>query len=130
MGKSLRDKCPRKSHATWKAPANRPDAVELVLQAERGRIAELLPLRHGRMARSAFTSYRGAALTMACDLATTPTTGHSRPVLRRCSSVQFWGLCHAGAKGYFFSERPGRNSSRSMGMGHQAIRGMFPDCLP
>src|SRR3954463_12012162 len=75
MGKSLRNKCPRKSHATWKAPANRPDAVELVLQAEGGRIPELLPLRHGRMVRSAFTFYRGAALTMACDLATTPTTG-------------------------------------------------------
>ncbi|HEY2913283.1 MAG TPA: DUF2252 domain-containing protein [Candidatus Angelobacter sp.] len=36
---------------------------------------ELLPLRHGRMVRSAFTFYRGAALTMACDLATTPTSG-------------------------------------------------------
>jgi uncharacterized protein (DUF2252 family) len=36
---------------------------------------ELLPLRHGRMVRSAFTFYRGAALTMACDLASTPTTG-------------------------------------------------------
>src|SRR5215470_7151683 len=66
---------PRKSHATWKASANRPDAVELVLQAEQGRMPELLPLRHGRMARSAFTFYRGAALTMACDLASTPTTG-------------------------------------------------------
>ena len=75
MGKFLRNKCPRKSHATWKAPANRPDAVELVLQAERGRMPELLPLRHGRMVRSAFTFYRGAALTMACDLAMTPTSG-------------------------------------------------------
>jgi len=36
---------------------------------------ELLPLRHGRMVRSAFTFYRGAALTMATDLATTPVTG-------------------------------------------------------
>jgi len=36
---------------------------------------ELLPLRHGRMVRSAFTFYRGAALTMACDLAAIPTTG-------------------------------------------------------
>ncbi|HST11908.1 MAG TPA: DUF2252 domain-containing protein [Terriglobales bacterium] len=36
---------------------------------------ELLPLRHGRMVRSAFTFYRGAALTMACDLARTPTSG-------------------------------------------------------
>jgi uncharacterized protein (DUF2252 family) len=75
MGKALRDKCPRKSHANWKAAAGRPDAVELVLQAEKGRMPELLPLRHGRMVRSAFTFYRGAALTMACDLASTPTTG-------------------------------------------------------
>ena len=36
---------------------------------------ELLPLRHGRMVRSAFTFYRGAALTMAADLAVTPSTG-------------------------------------------------------
>ena len=36
---------------------------------------DLLPLRHGRMVRSAFTFYRGAALTMATDLAVTPTSG-------------------------------------------------------
>jgi uncharacterized protein (DUF2252 family) len=47
----------------------------MVLAAEKGRIAELLPLRHGRMVRSAFTFYRGAALTMASDLASTPSTG-------------------------------------------------------
>jgi hypothetical protein len=35
----------------------------------------LLPLRHGRMVRSAFTFYRGAALTMASDLASTPSSG-------------------------------------------------------
>jgi uncharacterized protein (DUF2252 family) len=49
--------------------------VELVLAAEVGRVPELLPLRHGRMVRSAFTFYRGAALTMADDLASTPVTG-------------------------------------------------------
>ena len=74
-GKALREKCPRTSHATWKRPANRPDPVELVLAAERGRHTKLLPLRHGRMVRSAFTFYRGAALTMASDLASTPVTG-------------------------------------------------------
>ena len=36
---------------------------------------ELLPLRHGRMVRSAFTFYRGAALNMATDLASTPSSG-------------------------------------------------------
>jgi uncharacterized protein (DUF2252 family) len=75
QGKSLREKCPRTAHANWKAPANRPDAVDLVLTAEKGRITDLLPLRHGRMARSAFTFYRGAALTMASDLASTPSCG-------------------------------------------------------
>jgi uncharacterized protein (DUF2252 family) len=74
-GKALRDACPRSSHAIWKAPAGRPDPVQLVLEAEKGRLPELLPLRHGRMVRSAFTFYRGAALTMASDLASTPVTG-------------------------------------------------------
>jgi uncharacterized protein (DUF2252 family) len=74
-GKKLREKCPRTSHASWKPAANRPDAVELVLAAERGRHTELLPLRHGRMVRSAFTFYRGAALTMASDLGSTPVSG-------------------------------------------------------
>jgi uncharacterized protein (DUF2252 family) len=74
-GKALREKCPRQSHALWKAPSGRPDAVQLVLAAEKGRLQDLLPLRHGRMVRSAFTFYRGAALTMASDLASTPVTG-------------------------------------------------------
>jgi len=74
-GKALREKVPRSSHAVWKPPTNRRDAVELVLQAEKGRMPELLPLRHGRMVRSAFTFYRGSALTMAADLAKTPVSG-------------------------------------------------------
>jgi uncharacterized protein (DUF2252 family) len=74
-GKALRDACPRTSHAAWKPPAGRKDPVQLVLEAEKGRIPELLPLRHGRMVRSAFTFYRGAALTMAADLAKTPSSG-------------------------------------------------------
>ena len=75
LGKRLRDVCPRSSHAVWKAPKDRPDPVQLVLKAEKGRLPELLPLRHGRMARSPFTFYRGAALTMASDLASTPVSG-------------------------------------------------------
>jgi len=74
-GKALRERCPREGHAAWKKPSNRRDPVELVLSAEKGRLRDLLPLRHGRMVRSAFTFYRGAALTMAADLATTPSTG-------------------------------------------------------
>ena len=74
-GKALREICPRKAHAAWKAPAGRPDPVQLVLDAEKGRLPDLLPLRHGRMVRSAFTFYRGSALAMASDLASTPSAG-------------------------------------------------------
>ncbi len=75
LGKKLRETCPRESHAAWTPPKGRPDAVDLVLEAEKGRLPDLLPLRHGRMAKSAFTFYRGAALTMASDLASTPVSG-------------------------------------------------------
>ena len=74
-GKALRERCPRSSHAEWKAPHGRPDPVELLLQSEKGRLPDLLPLRHGRMVQSPFTFYRGSALTMAFDLASTPSTG-------------------------------------------------------
>ena len=74
-GKALRDKCPRDSHAAWKAPKDRRGAVDTVLAAEKGRFPDLLPLRHGRMVRSPFTFYRGSALAMAGDLASTPVSG-------------------------------------------------------
>jgi uncharacterized protein (DUF2252 family) len=75
LGKNLRETCPRTSHAAWKVPAGRPEPVQLVVQADKGRLPELLPLRHGRMAQSPFTFYRGSALAMAVDLAGTPSTG-------------------------------------------------------
>lgn len=74
-GKKLREKCPRSSQATWKAPPNRREAVDLIEEANVGRLPELVPIRHGRMMQSAFTFYRGTALNMAADLAVTPTTG-------------------------------------------------------
>jgi uncharacterized protein (DUF2252 family) len=75
MGKQLRKNCPRTSHAKWVAPANRKNPLDLLLASEEGRLPNLLPLRHGRMARSPFTFYRGAAFNMAADLAATPVSG-------------------------------------------------------
>ena len=74
-GKALRDTCPRQSHAQWKPPTNRLDPIQMVVESEKGRIPELLPLRHGRMVRSAFAFYRASALAMAADLSSTPSTG-------------------------------------------------------
>ena len=71
-GKALRERCPRDTHSKWKAPKDRRDAVATVLAAEEGRMPDLLPLRHGRMVRSPFTFYRGSALAMAGNLASTP----------------------------------------------------------
>jgi uncharacterized protein (DUF2252 family) len=85
MGKSLRDKCPRASHAAWQPAADRRDPIVLLEESNHGRIPELVPVRHGRMLRSPFTFYRGAALNMAADLAVTPASG-----LR----VQACGDCH------------------------------------
>jgi len=46
-----------------------------MLEANKGRMPQLIPVRHGRMLKSPFTFYRGAALNMAVDLAGTPATG-------------------------------------------------------
>jgi uncharacterized protein (DUF2252 family) len=75
IGKQLRKKCPRSSHVKWEAPVGRQDPIDLLLASEEGRIPDLLPLRHGRMARSPFTFYRGSAFNMASDLAVTPVSG-------------------------------------------------------
>ena len=74
-GKALRESVPRTSHAGWKSPAGRRDPVELLAKSNAGRIAELIPIRFGRMSASPFAFYRGAAALMAADLATTPTSG-------------------------------------------------------
>jgi uncharacterized protein (DUF2252 family) len=75
MGKKMRKNCPRTSHAKWEPSKGRHDPVDLILESDRGRIPKLIPLRHGRMAKTPFTFYRGAALNMAADLANTPNTG-------------------------------------------------------
>ena len=58
-GKALCGKCPRNAQADWKVPANRHEPVDPVLQAEKGRIPELLSLRHGRIVRSPFSFSAG-----------------------------------------------------------------------
>ena len=74
-GEAMRKQCPRSSHAVWSPPHDRPDPLQLIEDANVGRIPELIPLRHGRMLPSPFTFYRGTALNMAVDLAGTPATG-------------------------------------------------------
>lgn len=74
MGKAARAAVPREAHAEL-APSATRDPVALLLRQDRTRVPELVPIRHGRMLVSPFTFFRGAALVMAADLATTPTPG-------------------------------------------------------
>ena len=92
-GKDARAVTPLESHAEF-APAGSRDPVGLLLEQAKSRVPELVPARHGRMLVSPFTFYRGAALPMAADLATTPTSG-----LR----VQLCGDAHLSNFGAFAS---------------------------
>src|SRR5579859_7705715 len=74
-GRALRSKAPRSSHAMWEPAADRPDPLHLLEEQNRARLPHLVPLRYSRMAVSAFTFLRGAAIMMAYDLVATPVTG-------------------------------------------------------
>lgn len=75
QGKALRDVAPREAHAGWKPPPHRRDPLELLMESNEGRITSLIPIRFGRMLQSPFTFYRGSAVVMAADLATTAQSG-------------------------------------------------------
>src|SRR6201997_1293644 len=74
-GKAARAQVPRDSHAGFDPPADRADPIALLEQQATTRVPELVPVRWGRMMVSPFTYYRGAALPMASDLASTPVSG-------------------------------------------------------
>ena len=93
-GKDARAAAPLESHARVRPGRDARDPVGLLLGQARTRVPELVPVRHGRMLVSAFTFYRGAALPMAADLATTPASG-----LR----VQLCGDAHLSNFGAFAS---------------------------
>ncbi|HUK73685.1 MAG TPA: DUF2252 domain-containing protein [Streptosporangiaceae bacterium] len=92
-GKDARAAAPLASHAEF-APDGLRDPVGLLLGQAESRVPELVPVRHGRMLVSPFTFYRGAALPMAADLDSTPTSG-----LR----VQLCGDAHLSNFGAFAS---------------------------
>lgn len=75
MGKALRGRLPRGEQGEWAPRPRRGDLVEQLKEAVAGRRADLLPIRWGRMARTAFDFYRGAAALMAADVGPRRTVG-------------------------------------------------------
>jgi uncharacterized protein (DUF2252 family) len=93
-GRAARAGAPRSAHGHWSAFADRPDPVALLESQADTRVPELVPIRYGRMATSPFAFYRGGALIMASDLASTPTAG---------VTVQLCGDAHLSNFGLFGS---------------------------
>ena len=93
-GKEARAAVPRDTHAVFDPPPDRPDPVGLLEEQAKSRVPELVPVRWGRMMVSPFTYYRGAALPMATDLASTPVSG---------LAVQACGDAHLSNFGIFGS---------------------------
>ena len=71
----MRQTVPHDAHSQYAPSPERPDPIASLQGQDAVRIQSLVPIRFGRMAASPFSFYRGAAIVMANDLATTPTTG-------------------------------------------------------
>ena len=97
-GKALRANVPRESHAGFEIASDRTDPVKVIKKSSEGRLQHLIPIRYGRMSKSAFAFYRGTASLMAMDLAQTPTSN---------IRVQACGDCHLSNFGLFAT--PERN---------------------
>ncbi|MDR2986085.1 MAG: DUF2252 domain-containing protein [Nocardiopsaceae bacterium] len=93
-GRAARAEVPRSSHAVFDPRPDRPDPIALLEEQAASRVPQLVPVRYGRMMVSPFTYYRGAALPMASDLATTPVSG---------LAVQACGDAHLSNFGIFGS---------------------------
>ena len=91
-GRAARREVPRSDNGRWAPSSDRPDPVALLEGQAASRVAELVPIRYGRMLVSPFTFYRGAAAIMAADLAATPVSG---------IAVQLCGDAHLSNFGVF-----------------------------
>ncbi len=97
-GRELRNSVPRESHAEWQPADDRADPVDILTAGDTDRIADLLPIRYGRMVMSPFAFFRGSAAVMTADLAAQPSSG---------IPVQLCGDCHLMNFGLFAT--PERN---------------------
>jgi len=97
-GKDKRNEFPRESHAEFEPETDRLDPVSVIKKSSEGRMEHLVPIRYGRMSKSAFAFLRGSASLMAMDIATTATSD---------IRVQACGDCHLANFGLFAT--PERN---------------------
>ena len=75
VGRAARTRLPRKDAGDWIPDGRGHDPLRTLLAQNAVRAPDLVPIRHGRMAASPWTYYRGAAAVMAADLASRPDSG-------------------------------------------------------
>ena len=91
-GKRARETVPRRRHGEWAPASGRPDALSILERQELTRVPDLVPIRHGRMAASAFAYFRGAAAVMASDLGSEPRSGLDVQLCGDAHLVNFGGF--------------------------------------
>ena len=74
-GQAARKRARRGMLGSWDEEERGHDALKTILAQNQIRVADLVPIRHQRMAASAWNYYRGAAAVMAADLASQPDSG-------------------------------------------------------
>jgi uncharacterized protein (DUF2252 family) len=75
FGQNLRKKLKRTDQSKWNENKRKHDPIEIILDVNRQRIPELVPVKMARMAVCPFSFFRGSVPVMAADLATLPATG-------------------------------------------------------
>ena len=113
IGRAIRSEVPRTSLASFGSATARDPVAILEAQAE-SRVAELNPIRYGRMATSPFAFFRGSAAVMGADLGS---------VIRSPINVQLCGDAHLSNFGIFAS--PERQLVFDINDFDETIRGPF-----
>ncbi len=73
-GRDRRNQVSRKQLGTVHSRVRESDPIDILVRDEEGRLKELLPIKHSRMATSPFAFFRGSVGIMAADLAHEPHT--------------------------------------------------------
>ena len=89
-GRALREAAKRGAHADWTTASR--DPIAILIEQDKTRLPELVPLRYSRMKASPFAFLRGSARVMATDLATTPSNGLLVQAAGDCHCLNFGGF--------------------------------------
>lgn len=95
VGRSIRERVARESHAAYEPGPTRPDPVKILNDVAKKRLPSLIPVRDERMEDTPFTFFRGAAAIMASDLAATPRTGIGVQACGDAHCLNFGGFASA-----------------------------------